>query len=1640
MAALGGTPFTAAAQGTSSTTVVATRSGDIPDGTLLLAWVGTPSGSLTASAGWTQLGTANGGSYGRAYLLWRRAAAGEATYSFTASAGLGVVIVPYAGAKNPVAGDYSVVVGQSATVSMPEAGCWAASFTVLGSSGTATPSGTDTLRATAQGAFSSVKSNLRAQDSNGAVATGSTTRTFTGTSDVASTASAIIALRPNGTIFTAAATLTAAAGWSTSADRVQPGAVTLAATTGMTAGVVAGYGVSATLGASSGLTAAVVQGVAAAATVAAASGMTAGGARGQAGGALLGATSTLTAAAARVHPAAATLTAVSATSAAGGAAGLATIDAVTTLTAAARQVHAVGAVLGASSSLTAAVQQGHAVGAALGAVGAVTMSGAAVRPGAAVLGAASTLTADARRAHPAGAALGAGSGMTADARVGYAVQALLGAATAMSAGTFRTQPVAAPLAAVTAMAAAVWQRHLIGATLTAAGALAADGRRQQPGAASLGATSTVVATGTRVRPANAVIAATSTLAADGRRRQPALAQLAATAGLFADAAVLSFTGALNPSVWAIDPATGNRTPLPHYSKLQVSPVRNGFGKVVVEYPVYGRNFGLLGANVTADRDLEVEVWLTGKQAGALHAILSDTTGDDVAEDAVWSFEGSFLEVLADECIVWSQPADPKRELVFTAANAGTQIATLLSQGQARGALAGVTRDFTTAVDSAGVAWSKTINTKYSPGATMADVLGALVELGMIDTWRITGARVLQLFQSGSVGVDRSVGARPVIFRRGQNLTQSPRKHSTRAAGTAVLVAGSEGLYDSKVDATATARRGRRVEVFGTSGGLDNLTALAAYRDTFLDSVTPSQMEVSHALAFAPGQPRPFLHFERDDWVGSDTRGYVERLRVQQWAITVDGVGRFDGSVVLNTLLQDRLVQLARRLKRLTSGAEVVGTSEPPPVADTQPPAAPAGVTVDSTAYADGAGGTLAVVLVGWTPVTTNADTSAADDVAGYRVEWRLASATGWQLGKDQAGGTSGSCSFGGVQAGAAIRVRVAAYDANGNTSAWSSEVAITTETDTSAPPTPSTPTVFSRLGVLMVEWDGLGSVGQTMPADFDYVEVHMSAASAFTPTAATYYDRLYAAGTMPVVDQPFASARYFKLVAVDRTDPVPNKSAASAQASGTASQVVSLDIFAGAVGSLQLANLAVTTAKINDAAINDLQVGNVSAGKITTGVLSAAMTLTGIIRTASTGLRWEGDPAGIRFYNSSGTLVIRLEGTTGNTTITGTLQSGLTGTRWTIEQDGTLRHYSNGYAGYSQVTSLNGDLIMRGRLDGNGRSGRINANSIGVGINFSSDAEIPNNLRSEMVVFDRRARITTPLLDLQVDGKLTPPDGSFRRIVFSQTDSGGGFIASSAIEYKLDSVSHPGFVAIDQNAGWKADGGLFEVVNAAMDTFINLKAANVAVPSSRELKDDVRDLRSMLDPLATIRAARARRYVRIADKWHTPPPTTTDPTPTPVPVPDPPVSVGVIAEELPSHLQVTTPSATGGGSEVAINLNEMIGVLWGAVGQIQDQEIRSVAGRAALPNGVYAAGSVTEVAVRWDATPLEVPTGGVVSVYAAIAWLGKVTALIKPGTLTATGCTVQVRALTAVVPSAANPVTVEAQALYLYSPPYTPET
>lgn len=113
----------------------------------------------------------------------------------------------------------------------------------------------------------------------------------------------------------------------------------------------------------------------------------------------------------------------------------------------------------------------------------------------------------------------------------------------------------------------------------------------------------------------------------------------------------------------------------------------------------------------------------------------------------------------------------------------------------------------------------------------------------------------------------------------------------------------------------------------------------------------------------------------------------------------------------------------------------------------------------------------------------------------------------------------------------------------------------------------------------------------------------------------------------------------------------------------------------------------------------------------------------------------------------------------------------------------------------------------------------------------------------------------------------------------------------------------------------------------------------------------------------------------------------------------------------------------------------VIGTLWGAVWQILNGQHLTAVGRVTITSGIYEPAQTAELAVLWDEAPAAIPAGGAVIVYPAVAWMGRTTARIKPGTMSATGCTIVMTAIDDVTPSSSSPITYEVQAPYDYYPP-----
>lgn len=241
--------------------------------------------------------------------------------------------------------------------------------------------------------------------------------------------------------------------------------------------------------------------------------------------------------------------------------------------------------------------------------------------------------------------------------------------------------------------------------------------------------------------------------------------------------------------------------------------------------------------------------------------------------------------------------------------------------------------------------------------------------------------------------------------------------------------------------------------------------------------------------------------------------------------------------------------------------------------DTTPPSAPGSVTVTSSADADGSSS----IEVSWAAV-------GSSNLRNYVVRYSLDEVT-WQY--ITVPSTDTSTVITGLLSDTNYYVGVASSSYLSTRSSFTNAgtYPITTAADTSAPSTPSAPTVSTSTFTAQVNHDMTKAGGGDLETDVEYLEVHASTTTGFTPDLTTLRGTIITAGPGIDVSAVFEFSTtdsmtnlYWKVIAVDRAK---NKSAASAQATG----------LPGLIDTANIANLAVTNAKVNDLSAVKLTAG-----------------------------------------------------------------------------------------------------------------------------------------------------------------------------------------------------------------------------------------------------------------------------------------------------------------------------------------------------------------------------------------------------------------------------------------------------------------
>ena len=617
--------------------------------------------------------------------------------------------------------------------------------------------------------------------------------------------------------------------------------------------------------------------------------------------------------------------------------------------------------------------------------------------------------------------------------------------------------------------------------------------------------------------------------------------------------------------------------LPDFSTIDMTPVYCDSGTLQFTYPENGVNYNLL------KEDIEIAVTMNGVEITQLRSLIESIEGDNATDQekgTLWKFTARTAVGKLDDAIVypsnWSSASGgvlkKPKAVSYSSKNMGFIFNDLLTKAKARGALARYTWDFDGSSDSEGNAWTYLVDLTIDIGQSYLDLLKQMAQNGWLE-FRVEG-RVIRVWDYNKMGVDRSVGPTPLHFRKGRDLSDSPRKINTKGLKSYTLVGGGDNTVFQEIhDTGASTTYGRRESYFSAGStkyrdiwGITSTLALAG--GSYLAGVSDPQTELSHGLHFeTEDQPRPKTNFDIGDWALTDVGNGVERFRILQWVMSVAADRSVSGSVVMNWLFNTQLSQVNSALNKLENGSVNAGSA---PKNDGIAPAQVTGVVPTSANYFVNSI-PRANLTISWTPVTSNEDGSDIFDLDYYQVSWKYTSDTKWRPSvRVEAEDNFNALEVTNLNPGAAVQVRVRASDFWNNFGDWSTTTGVTLAGDTIAPDKPASPVVTSNVGTLRVVWSGLDYQGDPMPPDLAGVEVHVST-SDFTPTSGTRKDVLPPGVLATTLTQglTYGTEYWVKLIAFDTTG---NKSAASDTTSTShvvLKQVVSTEIGTGQVGLAQ---------------------------------------------------------------------------------------------------------------------------------------------------------------------------------------------------------------------------------------------------------------------------------------------------------------------------------------------------------------------------------------------------------------------------------------------------------------------------------------
>lgn len=451
----------------------------------------------------------------------------------------------------------------------------------------------------------------------------------------------------------------------------------------------------------------------------------------------------------------------------------------------------------------------------------------------------------------------------------------------------------------------------------------------------------------------------------------------------------------NFTLMACDIATGAYTAvLPDYAKLQISFEMSDVGAISFEYPKNGLGF----STINADTRIEIAVLKDGIEMDDARFRVQSVVGDEVKDDDLISFSGVSLLNRFKKAIVYSGTGSTTvaSDQQFISATPGGILKALFDQNAARSGTRVCDEityaSFGNTTDSAGNAWAFSFgNITYTVGVAYLSVIQNMVDNGMIEV-KLVG-RDLRVYNAGGLGIDRTVGASPVVLRRGVDFIEAPQTRTNEQIAAIGLIAGDNDVLLQVTDPSVAAAWGSD-EIFISQGGISDSTTLGVVAQNQLELSSQVRAQRTRKLAVHGALFQPYTDFRVSDFIFNDsgTGVSLERLRIRQMVLEVEESGINTASLVLNDKFLEREIAISRKVSGILGGASAGGSVAIPtpsdPATDTTTPSAPASASAISGVYVNENGISVAQSSVSWAAVTTNTDLSTIADLDHYEVQHR----------------------------------------------------------------------------------------------------------------------------------------------------------------------------------------------------------------------------------------------------------------------------------------------------------------------------------------------------------------------------------------------------------------------------------------------------------------------------------------------------------------------------------------------------------------------------------------------------------------------------------------------------------------------------